>query len=90
MINLVYLFGNKPYSDRSTNKEEILNELVVYICCMSNFVFVNIAIPMDFRRQVGLFMVAVCLLNMVIGLLVIIKGSFMDTKEEAATIIDNL
>ena len=34
MINLVYLLGNKPYSERSTNNEEILNELVVYVCML--------------------------------------------------------
>ena len=90
LINLVYLFGNKPYSDRSTNNAEILNEIVVYICCVTNLIYVNIGLPMKFRTYTGFFMIGVCLLNMIINLLIVMKGSIMDIKNDFFTVIEKI
>lgn len=62
-MNLWILIGKRPFKSDYTNKVEIANEFIVYLCCIFNMCFVNVAVSVGLRSNIAVLMILICLLN---------------------------
>lgn len=61
--NLCILIGSKPFKSEYTNKVELANEIIVYLCCIINMMFANTAVPLSLMSKMAIFMIFICLFN---------------------------
>lgn len=62
-INTVTLVHLEPFSNKKTNKVELINEFTVYVCCIIKLCFLNVAYDFDRRCNLANLMIFICLAN---------------------------
>ena len=67
-FHLIYLIKAKPFNDPAKNKQEIVNESLVYTCSYLIFAVLNSANSQELRDTAGWIFIAVCLLSMAFNL----------------------
>ena len=77
-INLIYLIAHRPMEGRLDNFIEVFNELCIVSCSHIVDVFLNAAVPVDFRDQLGWTLMAIAGLNIMVNLILTAYVSFRD------------
>jgi len=77
LINLAYLITHKPFEEEFENKIEIFNELCILISSYIFNTFLNGALPVILRTELGWAFIIVVLLNITVNLGISAKLSFV-------------
>lgn len=71
MFVVAYLAKTRPYVSSFVNKQELLNELIVWIAIYPLLVFTDF-VPEEYRLETGWFIVALIGLSILINLTVVL------------------
>ena len=77
-LNFIYLFVNKPLKTKESNRNELFDEICIYIICQLMTTFLNIAIPDDFKQRLGHVLIGVASLNIVLNMINVVRVSIFD------------
>lgn len=77
-MNGIYLISIKPLDSNHANRIEIFNEICIIACSHIVNVFLNAAVPIDFRDNLGWALMAVAGFNIIVNLGITGYGSILD------------
>ena len=63
---------------KTENRIEIFNEMIIMLCCHLVNIFLNIAIPLEARDQMGWVLMGLAIFNILVNLSIIVKNSLVD------------
>ena len=69
---IAYIWTVQPYENPSTNRRELINELIVFVAAYPLFVFTGDVYNEELCIQVGWFIIACILLNVMLNMIFLI------------------
>ena len=81
-INVIYMVAHMPISTARANKIEIFNEFCILICNHIMTVFLNVAMPITLKNDLGWFIIGVASVNFGFNLSLVAYESFTEVYEE--------
>jgi len=82
MINLSYMVAIRPLCSAKENRIEIFNEAIIYTCCNIMTTFLNVAMPLSLRDQLGWVFISVASLNIFTNLIITCIGSLKNMWDQ--------
>ena len=77
-INLAYMISAHPLKNKKENRIDIFNEFCIGLSCHIMTTFLNIAMPLSLKDELGWFLMAVAginiFVNLILTMLFSIKG----------------
>ena len=73
--NFIYIVVNYPLKTLEENRIEVFNEGSILTCCHLMTTFLNVAIPIDFKDQLGYVLIGVATLNIAVNLSLVVHNS---------------
>jgi len=80
-INLVFLVANMPLSDKGENLVEIWNEFCIWLVSYTVSMFLNGALEVELRGQLGWFLMGVAFVNIAVNLGITTGHSLLDVRK---------
>ena len=74
---IAYIWSVQPYEDPSTNKQELINELIVFVAAYPLFLFTPYVADEKARIKIGWFIVGCILLNIMFNIIYLCCHAFM-------------
>jgi len=79
---MIYLACNLPMMDTFTNVVQLINELALYVCCCTMFLFTDYISDPVFRYRIGWFYLACTGLNIAFNVLMLIISIIIDGRKK--------
>ena len=73
--NLIYIFVHQPLLSRNDNRQEIFNEGCILASCYLTTNYLNIAMPVDFKDQLGYISIGVGCLSIGVNVATVILST---------------
>ena len=77
-LNLAYMITAHPLKTKKENRIEIFNEFCIAISCHIMTTFLNIAMPLSLRDELGWFLMAIAGINILVNLILTMLISVKD------------
>ena len=78
MLQLSYFLGTRPFECKKENKHEIFNESCVLASCYIFSFFLNPTLPLNFRNNLGLVLVAICIISILTNIVLVFSSSLKE------------
>ena len=85
MVNAAYLLGAKPFEENKVNKSELFNETGVYLCTLNAVMLAEPIFPAAFKNTIGWMMIAIVVTFLAIPMLIMMRESFIESRESLKT-----
>ena len=87
-MNMVYLISEQPLDTKRANQIEIFNEVCIVLCAHTVTTFLNAAIPIELRDDLGWQLIGISGINIIINLTITGVDSIIDVWKTRRRALD--